>query len=286
MVYKILNMKNIRFILFAFSLSLLFTQCETEAEVELPAIERQLTLTCFISDDIPSIQAYVSWSTPVFGENSSPTPPPTNLIVTITNGTALDTLLYNASTMQYELSTQDFPLFAGSSYTLSAHDNAGHSIQATTHIPLELPSVASNNLTVSTSTTGAFNDTIYTFTFKTLLNDVSSNFDYYRLAYYNLYTGGGQPEEYLIGNRFISDNALENGQVYIEKEIQASSYDNVSVDPKVVYIVHASEDYFKFHKTFNRQDNGNPFAEPTLVFSNVSGGLGIFAGYRQIRLEY
>jgi Domain of unknown function (DUF4249) len=286
MVLQILKMNMIRLTLISIGISALFIQCETEAEVDLPTVERQLTLTCFISDDLEKIEANLSWSIPVFGENSMPLPPPTNLIVTITNGTALDTLQYNVSTMQYELSTQDFPLFAGNSYTLSAHDNAGHFIEATTHIPLELPSVASNNLTVSTSTTGAFNDTIYTFTFKTLLNDVSSNFDYYRLAYYNLYTGGGQPEEYLIGNRFISDNALENGQVYIEKEIQASSYDNVSVDPKVVYIVHASEDYFKFHKTFNRQDNGNPFAEPTLVFSNVSGGLGIFAGYRQIRLEY
>jgi hypothetical protein len=286
MVLQILKMNMIRLTLISIGISALFIQCETEAEVDLPTVERQLTLTCFISDDLEKIEANLSWSIPVFGENSMPLPPPSNLVVTIDNGLIMDTLLYNAASMQYELSTQEFPLEAGASYTLSAQDQLGHSIEATTTIPLELPEIASNNLSISTNVSGPFNDTIYTFTFKTYLNDVSPTFNYYRLAYYNVYTGGSQPEEYLIGNRFISDNALSNGQIYAEKEIQASSYETISSDDKVVYVIHASEDYYKFHKTFNRQDNGNPFAEPTLVYSNVTGGLGIFAGYRQIRLVY
>jgi hypothetical protein len=29
-----------------------------------------------------------------------------------------------------------------------------------------------------------------------------------------------------------------------------------------------------------------PFAEPTIVYSNVKNGLGIFAGYRQLEILY
>jgi hypothetical protein len=286
MVIQILNMKKAFLLLNILACALFLVSCETEAEVDVPAVDRQLTLTCFISDDIDLIHANFSWSIPVFGPNSSPLPPPTDLLVTISNGIQVDTLEYNSNTMEYELSTLEFPLVAGQSYTLLATDAAGHAIEATTNIPLELPEVDSNNLTISTDIVGPFNDTMYTFTFKTFLNDVSPNFDYYRLAYYNVYTGGTDTSEYLIAQRFINDNALNNGQLYIEKEVLASSYESVSTDLKAMYIIHSSEEYFKFHKTFNRQDNGNPFAEPTLVYSNVTGGLGIFAGYRQIRFDF
>lgn len=48
-----------------------------------------------------------------------------------------------------------------------------------------------------------------------------------------------------------------------------------------IRVLNLSADYFKFATTFQRaRFNANiPFAEPTQVFSNVTDGLGIFAGY-------
>jgi hypothetical protein len=37
-------------------------------------------------------------------------------------------------------------------------------------------------------------------------------------------------------------------------------------------------------KVEQHQDaNGNPFAEPVLVYTNVTGGLGVFAAYNQLK---
>ena len=43
-----------------------------------------------------------------------------------------------------------------------------------------------------------------------------------------------------------------------------------------------SEDYFLYRKTVTLQNSvvDNPFAEPVPVHSNMTGGFGIFAGYR------
>lgn len=43
----------------------------------------------------------------------------------------------------------------------------------------------------------------------------------------------------------------------------------------------ASEAYYRFYSTVGRQQNspGAPYSEPVIVFSNVEGGKGIFAGF-------
>lgn len=40
-----------------------------------------------------------------------------------------------------------------------------------------------------------------------------------------------------------------------------------------------SEDYFEYQRTVEDQTYGDPFAEPVHIYSNVKGGLGVFAGY-------
>lgn len=52
-----------------------------------------------------------------------------------------------------------------------------------------------------------------------------------------------------------------------------ANYYGISVNP-------ISENYFRYQKTLAQiaEDEENPFAEPTPVFTNVMGGLGVFAG--------
>ncbi len=49
-----------------------------------------------------------------------------------------------------------------------------------------------------------------------------------------------------------------------------------------VVVLSVSEDFFRFWKTASEQgfSNENPFAEPLRVHSNMSGGLGVFAGFQ------
>lgn len=50
-----------------------------------------------------------------------------------------------------------------------------------------------------------------------------------------------------------------------------------------IYIAfsNSSEEYFYFSKSYDlyQSTNGDPFAQPVQIYSNVNGGIGIFAGY-------
>jgi len=54
-----------------------------------------------------------------------------------------------------------------------------------------------------------------------------------------------------------------------------------------VLLQHVPESYFRYRKSLSvAQDaNGNPFAEPANVYTNVTNGYGIFTIYTQDRVE-
>jgi hypothetical protein len=47
-----------------------------------------------------------------------------------------------------------------------------------------------------------------------------------------------------------------------------------------VYLLNTDKSYYDYHRSLGNYDSGDdPFTEPSPVFSNVNGGLGIFAAY-------
>ena len=48
-----------------------------------------------------------------------------------------------------------------------------------------------------------------------------------------------------------------------------------------VYLVNADENYYRYHDAVQRQNrvDGNPFAEPVPIPTNIQGGLGCFGAY-------
>jgi len=39
--------------------------------------------------------------------------------------------------------------------------------------------------------------------------------------------------------------------------------------------------YYQYHTTIENYESGNPFAEPSRIYSNVENGYGVFAGYQK-----
>lgn len=72
---------------------------------------------------------------------------------------------------------------------------------------------------------------------------------------------------FLRSRRF--ENAIEEGEIVIK-----------SVHTELLSL---SEDYFQFYETYARNREVNPFVEPTSVFSNIEGGVGIFAGSNGVK---
>lgn len=72
----------------------------------------------------------------------------------------------------------------------------------------------------------------------------------------------------IMNPAFIED-AIETGQVIVQ-----------SVHTELLTI---SADYFQFYDTYARNRDSNPFIEPTSVYSNIKGGIGIFAGSNGVK---
>jgi Domain of unknown function (DUF4249) len=50
-----------------------------------------------------------------------------------------------------------------------------------------------------------------------------------------------------------------------------------------VKFLHVDKNYYLYHESVQRNDNnGNPFAEPSLVFTNISNGYGCFGSFSTI----
>ena len=48
-----------------------------------------------------------------------------------------------------------------------------------------------------------------------------------------------------------------------------------------IQLLQTDAHYYQYHRSVQRSRSDNPFTEPSLVYTNVVGGLGVFAGYNR-----
>jgi hypothetical protein len=81
---------------------------------------------------------------------------------------------------------------------------------------------------------------------------------------------------------YITDKGLD-GQKIVAVTIGNYEYTfSPSRDSSLlkIFLYHTEKPYFLYHKSLNEyNDSENPFAEATPVYSNITGGLGIFTSY-------
>lgn len=262
--------------------------CEKEANIKLPDTQPKLSVSCFISDSTDIIKATVYWSKPVFNNTDTLPEYPSNLTVTISGNGQTDTLLYNTEWSTYELSTDDFPLNAGVEYTLRVQAPNGETARAKTIIPTQKAIIADKSVSF-TSSVDQYNNIVETYRYRITLNDISANEEFYRIMYYNDYFIPDVPDEFNVasnmGELFVSDNNLVDGKIYTDNEVKFYGT-SANISARYAYVIHGSEEYYRFHKSLSNYGYDNPFAEPTIVFSNVENGLGVFAGFNQVRVDF
>jgi hypothetical protein len=82
--------------------------------------------------------------------------------------------------------------------------------------------------------------------------------------------------------RVISDELFDGQRRTVRLHINKTFYS--SNEPKTYpwrfFLTHVGEDYFKYIMSsgLQRETSNNPLAQPVQVFTNIEGGLGIFAG--------
>lgn len=135
----------------------------------------------------------------------------------------------------------------------------------------------------------------------------SQNSGYYGVEVYKTNSDGENPEriQFYSSDQVFTENitfdedarVVENGRFYDPergvffsdksfkgKERNFSIYIDANLDPNTPLYVRAltlSDELYNFVVDYQRQQQnaGNPFAEPTQVYSNIKNGFGIFAAY-------
>jgi hypothetical protein len=87
---------------------------------------------------------------------------------------------------------------------------------------------------------------------------------------------------YLDQGVLIEDDAFQGRRVRFSFSVPVRVLNSREL-PGYLYaeLRHVSEPYYKFFSTLSRNQNnvGPPYTEPVIVYSNVEGGRGVFAGY-------
>jgi hypothetical protein len=272
-------MKKALYILPLFLLA--FTSCEQDANVDIPEVDPQLVINCFISPQDDTLRAKISMSTPVFNTSSS-NGEVTDATVTLSHASGSVTLVYNAATEYYEAAAALFPIVGGTEYHIVASVPSGMIAEAYTTVPLNAPANFTSTMEDTVTSTDPWNmqgrvHLHYEF------DDVAGQTDFYRLVPYEVHYSSwtGDTMLYHAGWELFSDENADGAHLSRNYTFEYySSGDTVLAFD--VYLLHANYDYYSFHRSLENYGGDNPFAEPTLIYTNVKDGLGIFAASNSV----
>lgn len=234
--------------------------------------------------------------------------------VTLSDGEVEVVLSFQDKDQLYAIPASRILIKAGKTYKLTASDGK-RTITATCTVPSE--QVPIKNYTLDTTITKRFNRVDTTMVTSFTWDDVAGKASYYRvktyeeieIPYFVFSTSEKKYYEkrtviqayFANGNDTRSD--LQNdtnldGETFsstrLEKRIGGlgNYYNYPYVDGKLLVpekapkslgvhllLLYTDRNYFEYHRSLRQQNSDNPFTEPSLIYTNVKGGFGIFASY-------
>jgi hypothetical protein len=264
---------------------LLISGCETNANVDLPEYPAKLVLSGFITPQDDTIRLRVRRSQPIFQQSNTNVGDPVTdaTVILYGNNTAIQ-LVYNSNNQYYQIPSSVFPILAGNTYRIVVQTSHDATVDAETTVPLNPPSNFNPSVNYSSDTTSNPGfieidaDLRYTFT------DFAGESNYYMIyslvQVYDSFLADTLPD--------ITTTSLENDNnrdgITINGAEQFSFNNTFPQIGRVllgtsISVLNASREYYEFHKSVLSGNNGvDPFSEPTLIFTNVNQGYGIFAG--------
>lgn len=280
-------MKKIHNIFLATAAIFALTSCETDATVDIPETKPKLVLTSFISPQDTEIVVRVKRSNPIFQSYDVNTSASVaNAAVTITDGNTTMQLNYNSNYEYYGVSATLFPITGGTTYTLTVTTPEGETASAKTTVPA-LP-VAAMNISYSYMLEDSnANIVVRKYTFDNDWADFSGQTDRYRLVATQLVVNSLSPNDTMVfstGESMLTDENNDGGTirskiVTLHNEYQGSS-DLIGYD---FYLIRSSPEYYLYHESLFNYTSGDPFSEPSIIYTNITGGLGVFGSYQQLK---
>ncbi len=285
---------------------LLLTSCISDAHLTLPEEETKLVVNGFFHPD-SSFALTLSASSPVLSSYEITRPVPNAVIKLFENGTYKDSLIFNG-----EKYISSYIPQVGKEYGISIHAAGYDEVSATNVIP-PTPQVLNiriiPNYILKIDEQG---EPFFVSGMNLTLFDNLSESHFYEVVIYIKNTDENNTNEIWEGVDYIrSDDAVINFEeiinynppsIVFSNENFSNSVQEIHIDftsslttlldeYKVMVICRSvSEDYYLFAKSYARQTYFDPFSYDLWteyayvnLYSNIKGGLGIFAAYNEIR---
>jgi hypothetical protein len=269
-----------RIIILIGMLSVFFVSCEKEAkEIHIPDQEAKLAVSCFISPGDTAVDVYVYLSQPVFAVQDPNAGVVQNASVVFSNGSVSIPVPYNSSFGTYHVSFAS-PIDYNTTYYLAVSDAQGRQVSAKTTTPTAgFPAFEASQ----DEKENANNNTTYEVTCK--ITDIAGEENYYRIRCAKVSYDSLLMDTTIYGegmNVFVDDHTGD-GNTAVAK-ISIFSYtvsESATYRARRVMVIKCNKDYYNFHSSISdaNNSNGNPFAEPVIIYSNVEGGFGCFGAF-------
>jgi hypothetical protein len=266
---------------------------ETVVEIELPPVNKELVLECYLEPGQP-YRLLLTETKDFFG-NLDECPFVRAATVVVSHNGQKDTLeeaaffnnncdpndilpygfipfLNQDSTRFYNYgSAQLCPLDYSAPFTLEVWDSSGRYAIATTQL---IPPSPIANFRVDSNSNGIYYALLST------MDDLATE-DYYRLLLHKTSLTKRTNSSPLPQNRRPKfDRTIDDAGIFAGKEVTAASnYRFESGDTLIGSVYHISKAYHDYLESIDdaQSANNSPFGQPALVISNVIGGRGVFA---------
>ncbi|HLN55401.1 MAG TPA: DUF4249 domain-containing protein [Bacteroidales bacterium] len=275
-------MKKIIKYCFIFLIALIPEGCETDAvNVKVPDFEQKLVVTGFISPSDTVSYIFVTSNWPIYGlvKTDQSIGRLSGSISDGVNTAPLDTFRKG---MKFDQSR--FKINYGKKYNLSIRNDRGLSVEATCQIPERRPFVIMADTAWLPMRHGwAMNEKSLQMIVK--VKDIGNEENFYNVGSKGIISGK-LPSGELIRHSFNnyeevkSDKGLDGQELEWQIDTGFRDYARLISAEITIYLYHTEESYYLYHRSLEKyHDNGNPFAESTPVYSNITGGLGVFTSY-------
>ena len=266
------------------ALLILITGCETDVkDIRLPEFRPKLVVTCFLSPSDTISYFNVSTNASLFGELHK-IEPFGNLSGYISDG--LQTVYLDTFSTGLKLDHKKMPIRYGSNYSLTVTSDLGLKAEAVCTIPNERAfSIETDTFSVPVNNPWTGKKRLYNL--KIAVRDIAAENNYYRIKASGYgYLRHQQSNETIRFYRDIriiedlfTDKGLDGSRIIVVTDGMQQFFDSDS-SFVVITLYNTENSYYLYHKSLrNYIDGRSPFEEPTPVFTNVTGGLGIFTSY-------
>lgn len=285
-------MKNIisKIFLTVFSFFML-SSCENMiSDVDVPESPPKLVVHSIISPQSDFIKVKVMKSRTLYVQTpynsyDQQFPVIKNASVRISDGVNSMVIPYDVNRDTYLLSTDEFEILPSKTYYLEVTAPEGYSATAECTVPSDIPPAI--ELT-SVEEVDEYGNSGFLANFR--FQDISGPGHFYSVNVASSYGDEFYEGEYLYdlylsrGEPYTSDKN-KDGEYFTYKT--STIYNPVEQETKIVIFLSVTDqDFYNYHKSVWNFEGDNPFQEPAPIFSNIKGGLGIFAGVNTIGTEF